>query len=171
MNIINESNKHSFMSKKYLIISTAVIFALILFYPYQSEAVPEWTLKVIDEAENPVPNIRIIQSWKDYSLEMPSDQDIDKKFTDQNGYVTFPSRKIRASLAKRGFSKLWERLFSFLPHTSFGVRARVSIPCSFDSEAIEISASYDSGKSLSETLIVTPRCAPEIKSSESELQN
>lgn len=146
------------MSKKRLIILGMLGLALILFYPYQSEAIPEWTLRVVDETGNPVPNQRVIQRWRNYSISFSSDPEIDEKITDENGEVKFSAKSYRAAFSWRIFSNFWYKIMVFNPHRSFGVSGSVSVPCKSNSKTVSVIVYYKENSELPNTIIVTPDC-------------
>lgn len=77
-----------------------VCLAAVFLYPYESTAVPEWRIRVVDEASNPIGNVRVNEEWRHYSVEWHSrSQELS---TDENGYVIFPRRVARGNLVVRG---------------------------------------------------------------------
>lgn len=85
------------MKKSKWLILVAVFF-IALFVPiFPVEVVPEWSFRLVYEDGQPVPNARVDQTWKHYSLELWSSRHTDQVTSDVNGMVTFPARSIRAS--------------------------------------------------------------------------
>jgi hypothetical protein len=112
--------------------------------------VPEWELRLIDESGQPVPNVRIDQSWKDYSLEFYSFGHIDKSLSsDEQGIVRFPARNILVSISQIIAAKIVDVLTSISPHASYGPHSHVYCLGEFS-----CSASYRPGKELPKIVIV-----------------
>lgn len=84
----------------------AVVFILfilfLLFYPFQTTIVPEWSLKVVDEEGAAVRDVNVTEHWQHFLLESGAHEDV-RRVT-ENGAVSFPERKIRASLMRRGMA-------------------------------------------------------------------
>lgn len=74
-------------------------FILIALYPFQSQVVPAWRVQVVDEAGKPVPGMAVLYTWRHYGIEWSGDEE--HTTTDAQGYVSFPPRTTRASLAQR----------------------------------------------------------------------
>jgi hypothetical protein len=106
MKFFNSNRYVSWMTptkKRHRIIAILCFIALIA-YPFESNLLPVWRLQIVDVNENVCRNMLITQSWGHYSLYPKSGSGgLDKRFTDINGYVEFPERKIRASLLRRVF--------------------------------------------------------------------
>jgi hypothetical protein len=87
-----------------LSIILAVMVALLL-YPLESTVVPQWRVRVLDQAGNSVRGVRLRESWSDYSVE--SHDHTEDLSTDADGYVSFPRRTVKANLlvriARKGF--------------------------------------------------------------------
>jgi hypothetical protein len=79
-----------------------------LLYPFETTVIPEWRVRVVDERESPLPGTVVIEYWSHTSYESGDHQA--ESVTDSEGFVTFPSRTIRASLIKRGGVPLLNRL-------------------------------------------------------------
>jgi hypothetical protein len=76
-----------------------VLIVVVMIFPFETPVVPAWKIQVVDEAEHPISRIGIRQSWQNYSIE--SREHREDSITDDNGYVTFPARTVRASLLTR----------------------------------------------------------------------
>ena len=85
-------------TQRVLIILLATL-TIVLVYPFESSVAPAWTVQVVDKAGNPLANTAVTQTWHDNSAEW--DDHKEEFRTDSNGYVSFPARTIRASVAKR----------------------------------------------------------------------
>lgn len=86
---------------KILIISTA----LILLFPWDTTVAPSATIRVVDEASNPVRGMLVKQIWRDWSVE--STDHYEYLRTDKDGYVVTPRRSIRAPLLLRMIGATW----------------------------------------------------------------
>src|SRR6266404_2116063 len=84
-----------------VIIAVFVLGVVAALYPYQTTVVPRWKLHVVDEHGKPYAGITVTQAWKDYTLETEAGQNFHLRETDNDGYVEFPEKTIRAGLAKR----------------------------------------------------------------------
>ena len=81
-----------------------VLFLVTLFYPFKITTVPEWNLRVLDDAGAPVPEINVTEHWQHYPLE-PSEH-TEVQTTNRDGLVSFDLRSIRASVARRLFARI-----------------------------------------------------------------
>lgn len=81
-----------------------LLILLLLFYPFQTTIVPEWSLKVVDEEGAVVRDVNVTEHWQHFLLESASHEDARR--VGENGAVNFPERNIRASLVSRGFATL-----------------------------------------------------------------
>jgi hypothetical protein len=88
--------------------TAAVVFLLVslvlLFYPFQTTIVPEWSLRVVDEEGGAVRDVNVTEHWQHFLLESSSHEDV-RRVT-ENGAVSFPERTIRASLVSRGIATI-----------------------------------------------------------------
>ena len=90
-------------------------FAIVGLYPFETTVVPEWRVRIVDEAGAPMRNTGIREVWQHYSIESEDhEQDL---LTDNDGYVTFPKRTIRAGLAVRMVKSV---ISALNPHGSSG---------------------------------------------------
>jgi len=107
-------------NKKLIVILMLVIVATLV--PFNTTLVKEWRIRVVDEARNPYKGKLVRQFCGSYTLGIfPCDQAGDSiQLTDENGYVVFPERKIRASLISRGGRSIFN-LFNLVVHGSYGV--------------------------------------------------
>lgn len=76
----------------------------LLFYPFQTTIVPEWSLKVVDEEGAIVRGANVTEHWQHFLLEGLSHEDA--RQVGENGAVSFPERTIRASLVRRGLATI-----------------------------------------------------------------
>lgn len=86
--------------KKKIIIPILILLLALAFIPFNTTLVPEWRVQVVDENGNPYKGKLVRQSCYNYTLGVSpcSGADNSAKLTDENGYVTFPERKINMSL-------------------------------------------------------------------------
>jgi hypothetical protein len=97
----NESIYMMLTKNRYLNVIIACLIIVLLLYPFESIVVPAWKLQIVDVQGNVCPNMRVTESWGHYSLYLEGWLGSDDRFTDMNGYVEFPERKIRASSLRR----------------------------------------------------------------------
>ena len=72
---------------------------VLLLYPFQTRVVPAWRVQVVDDAGQPVPHATVNYSWRHASIEWQRREE--RTRTDENGWVSFPERRTRASLLQR----------------------------------------------------------------------
>ena len=127
MKLINSNRYPSWMTpakKRYRIIAILCFIALII-YPFESNVLSVWKLQVVDVNENVCRNMLVTQDWGHYSLYPDNGGGgLDKRFTDMNGYVEFPERKIRASLLRRGVMPIIAHML-VIAHGSVGASGAV----------------------------------------------
>ena len=88
-----------------IVVVCALAVVLIIFlYPFETTTVPRWNLRIVDDAGAAVPEINVTEHWQNYLLE--TDGHEEAKTTNQDGLVSFDERSIRASLARRLFSRI-----------------------------------------------------------------
>ena len=80
------------------------IALLLLFYPFQTTIVPEWSLRVVDEEGAAVRNVNVTEHWQHFLLESSAHEDV--RQVTESGAVSFPERTIRASLVSRGLATI-----------------------------------------------------------------
>jgi hypothetical protein len=95
---------------KFIWIMTLILIVMlaVLSYPYETTVVPQWTVRVVDEAGSPLGKAVVTEYWRNTSIE--SGDHHAESVTDGKGYVTFPRRTIRASLLRRVIGPLINRL-------------------------------------------------------------
>ena len=98
-------------------LASLIFVACVLFYPFKVTVVPVWRVQVVDTSGSPVANMPVGQDWRHYSLEQESHWD--ELITDENGYVTFPERVLRASVGRRLINLRLANLPGF-PHAGWG---------------------------------------------------
>jgi len=97
---------------------------LILFYPFEQTVVPAAHIQVVDGAGRLGPNLFAKQEWFDVTVE--ESQHVDYSRSDENGYVTFPRRSVRAPLALRIVNTVW-RIGTQGHHASIGSSAAITV--------------------------------------------
>ena len=102
-----------------------LLFAILalLFVPvFTVESVPSWSVRLIDEENNPVENANVDQVWKDFSLEFwRFEEHVNyENRSDSNGIVIFPARYIRISAMQFLAAKARDVIVTLNPHASFG---------------------------------------------------
>ncbi|MEP7147791.1 MAG: hypothetical protein ABI857_02810 [Acidobacteriota bacterium] len=105
---------------KWIII--ALVLGFLSFVPVVTvNVVPEWSLRLVDETGEPVPNARVDQSWKDYSLEFFLSRHFDESLSsDADGIVRFPVRDIQVSTIQMVAAKIRGIILRIDPHASYG---------------------------------------------------
>ena len=139
------------LTKRGLLILSACV-AVILLYPAKTVVVPAWKIRVVDESGRPLPNEFVRQVWKHYSLELGADDHSDDKWTDAEGYVSFPERTVRANLLQRILVPV-RNMVALGPHASYGISAYVMV---WGGHLLPATADYDPDKPLPQE-IVLPR--------------
>ena len=76
------------MRKRLWITVVLLVLVITLLYPFKTTVVPEWRMRIVDEAGNPMRAIRVREIWQHDTIESASHQS--DAFTDSEGYVTFP---------------------------------------------------------------------------------
>jgi len=84
--------------------AASVLFLATFLYPFQSTTVPQWSLRVVDDAGAPVREINVTEHWQHYPLDSNGHEEAQR--TNSDGLVSFPLRNIRASLARRFFARI-----------------------------------------------------------------
>lgn len=112
------------MNRKIILI--VIIAAVILtFIPFHTTAAPEWKIQVVDENNVPYKEQLVRQFCRNYSLQTDCEEAESDQYTDENGFVVFPKRTIRLSLAMRVFSFALNIFQSVGGHTSFGLKVKL----------------------------------------------
>lgn len=134
---------------KWLIV--IAILAIVGFSPvFHIPVVPEWTFRLIDKDGQPVTNAKVIQSWKDYSLEFWRFPHEDGAVSSADtGTVTLPARSIRVSILQIIVTKIVDVISAISPHSSSGPHSYLLC-----SGSINCSAAYKPGKALPDVVVV-----------------
>ena len=78
------------------------LIVVVLLLPYKAGSVPEWKLRIVDQAGKPVVGVQVEQEWLDPIEE--GQVKLDSRNTDADGWVLFPKRHIHNQLAN-GFMR------------------------------------------------------------------
>jgi hypothetical protein len=97
--------------------------SVVLLYPFKTTVVPMWRFQVVNEAGDPLPVVQVRQVWQHYTVETSSHEE--ESVTDENGYVTFPERTVRASILQRVLGFI-VKLPAFI-HASWGPHSYVIV--------------------------------------------
>lgn len=92
------------MKTKTKIIGIILIVILgISFIPFDTIFIPEWRLRLVDENGNPWNGQYVAQHCTNYTLGIHPCEGVQdaSQITDENGFVVFPERRIRANLLYR----------------------------------------------------------------------
>lgn len=89
------------MTERKLLLRVLALLGLIvlLIYPFETTVVPEWKIRIVDEAGDPLRVTRVREVWQHYTIESASHEE--DLITDGDGYVTFPRPTVRGSLLVR----------------------------------------------------------------------
>jgi hypothetical protein len=88
-----------------MILTAALVLFLVTFlYPFKTTTLPQWNLRVVDDAGAPVREINVTEHWQHYLLESTGHEEA--QTTNRDGRASFDLRSIRASLASRLFARI-----------------------------------------------------------------
>jgi hypothetical protein len=105
---------------KYIFLTVLVL----AFIPFPTELVPELSFAVVDEKNQPLPDINTEQSWRNYTFFGVGGDD--EKCTGANGIVTFPRRFLWASAVSRVVFPVLAQIGT-LVHGSTGTSSHVRV--------------------------------------------
>ena len=135
-------------------IAASILLALVLFtvlYPFQTTTVPQWGLRVADDAGAPVREINVTEHWQDYLLESEGHEEV--QTTNQDGMVNFGVRTIRASLVRR----LFARIGKFGSHQPQGRAVRYGAVVVWGNKSYETTVAVYQGEGLPQSEIRVQR--------------
>lgn len=114
------------MKKKITFVAMLLVLSSLAFLPYKTTLVPEWTIRVEDENGKPYVNKLVGQTCENYTLNVsPCVESNDvARYTDSEGYVTFPERNIILSLTSRIFRSIFSYL-KLIAHGSVGIDVNI----------------------------------------------
>jgi len=106
MRVIQWISEHWRSSNRFriIVICASAIVLVTLLYPFETTTVPQWNLRILDDGGAPVREINVTEHWQNYLLESEGNEEA--QTTNQDGLVSFGARTIRASVARRLFSRL-----------------------------------------------------------------
>src|SRR5829696_1182492 len=104
------------LKRRWQVSAILVFVAVAAVYPFETTAVPEWRIRVVDETGSPFAGARVVQQWDHYSLGKGGGEE---KWADEDGQVVFPKRVVRSSLGYRTVCTSWAVLMK-LAHGSTG---------------------------------------------------
>lgn len=81
------------------VIATLAALIVLFLYPFETTTVPQWSLRIVEDGAAPVREINVTEHWQNYLLEAEGHEEA--KATNQDGFVSFGERNIRASIATR----------------------------------------------------------------------
>jgi hypothetical protein len=81
-----------------------LVLAVILLYPFETITIPQWNVRVVDDTGAPVREINITEHWQHYPVDSSGHEEVQRP--NQNGFVSFKPRSIRASLTRRLFARI-----------------------------------------------------------------
>jgi hypothetical protein len=87
-----------------IVIAASVLVLVFFLYPFETTTVPQWNLRVVDDAGAPVREINVTEHWQNYLLESEGHEEA--QTTNQDGLVRFGARSIRASVLRRLFARI-----------------------------------------------------------------
>jgi hypothetical protein len=123
--------------RRHLFSFGALTLALLLFVPWKHAVAPATRVQVFDEAGNPATGVRVEQDWEYFALGSERQHEVSQ--TDSNGYVSFPARFVRISVARQ----IPSSLRTWLPHQGefgpyAGLKAEGPDPRAWDTNACGI---------------------------------
>jgi hypothetical protein len=111
------------MPSRYRYLVLACVVAVLLF-PFESTVVPAWKVRVVDPEGRPVKGIAVKYHWQHYSVEFEGNEE--RTHTDEDGYVSFRARTVRASLIRRVIVPV-VNILSTAFHASFGPSGHIVV--------------------------------------------
>lgn len=137
--------------KKIIIIAIALLLTFLAFIPFETILVPEWHIRVEDENGNPYIGKLVGQTCENYTLGVSPCAEAEDvgRYTDSEGFVTFPARKIKLSLVSRTFRSIFNYA-KLIAHGSVGIDVYVhaSGPTGY------MVLKYEHGKAVPQKLIL-----------------
>ena len=135
------------MKRRWQVSVILVVVAAAAVYPFETTAVPEWRIRVIDETGSPFAGARVVEQWDHYSL---GEGGGEEKWANEDGEVVFPKRIVRGSLLYRTVRTSWAVLMK-LADGSTGIRATVwATTPRVSSDSVQ----YEEGKPLPEVIVL-----------------
>jgi hypothetical protein len=88
--------------RKLVLAFGAILLAALLFVPWKHTIAPATRVQVFDEAGNPATHVGVEQEWEYFAIGSERQRDVSQ--TDSGGYVSFPARSVRISVARQTLS-------------------------------------------------------------------
>lgn len=107
--------KNYLFNKLTFYFSAFLILIAILFVPYNLVISKDRTFQVVDKNLNPLAGSAVRQEWIQYSLDLREE---DLRFSDQNGFVFLPERRVRTSIIEL-LNGAYEKLKKYGLNASF----------------------------------------------------
>jgi hypothetical protein len=95
--------------------------------PIRTVTVPEWRAQFVDATGKPFKSLPVEQTWQNYSIE--SSAHYSSGVTDNEGFVIFPERTVRAPIILRIVGPIGSVLFRGGVHASFGPTSWLVVMC------------------------------------------
>lgn len=135
-----------------MVVVLALAFVLIIFlYPFETTTVPQWNLRVVDDAGAPVREINVTEHWQNYLLETGGHEEA--QTTNQAGLVSFGERSIRASVA----SRLFARISKFGKYNNRGRPIRYAAVVVWGNKSYETTVAVYPGEGTPQAEVRVPR--------------
>lgn len=112
------------MRKNLFILALCFLIGVAL-YPFESQVVPEWKVRVIDVNGVSCANMPVTEMWGHYSLFLNGDFRSADRLTDSEGFAKFPERHVRAIGIRRLIMPFVTEVLTYA-HGSTGVDGAVS---------------------------------------------
>lgn len=137
--------------RKKILLALSLVLVVLVIYPFESTVVPQWKIRLVDESGNSVVGVGVNEGWRHYSVEIRRHEE--SLITDDEGYVTFPRRTVRAGVLIRAVGGM---ITALNPHGSSGPHAFADVMGSYSG-----TADYSPDKPLPTTIIVGRLCSPD----------
>ncbi len=135
-----------------MVVVLALAVVLIIFlYPFETTTVPQWNLRVVDDAGAPVREINVTEHWQNYLLETGGHEEA--QTTNQAGLVSFGERSIRASVA----SRLFARISKFGKYNNRGRPIRYAAVVVWGNKSYETTVAVYPGEGTPQAEVRVPR--------------
>jgi hypothetical protein len=118
--------------------------------PFETRVVPTWKIRVVDETGAPYASMRVRQSWYHYTLDPEPGGNSDTRWTDAEGYVEFPERRLGASIFSRVVRSAYAVFGKVFAHGGLGIQAYIDSSGPQGYRSID----YTPGKTLPNKLIL-----------------
>jgi hypothetical protein len=140
--------------KKWVALLT-LILVLGLLIPFQTEVVPPWEVRFVDNNGLPVSGVHAEEACHHYSYtehDICADYPDSRQASDENGLVRFASKSIRLSPISRLVRSIFF-YFTLFAHGSVGIDAYLIVSVPMDYKSIEL-VRYIPGQSPPSTIVL-----------------